>query len=207
LQILSRLPQDEFLKSHRSCDLIAHYAPDFGVGLYAAQDLPEDYLVENSYGLLVRMDVFEKTAIMNYGENLNDTYTLLTLGNSLLINHCDEELNEEYVRVLKGISNITQEDLINFGIPEVDKGRTNIGDVYDIVFRTMSQVKKGNQLFITYGSPWFTSRDIKPLLPSYTYVQDIENSPGRLPGCKTKLTYFDKIEKRLVVEISNNIES
>jgi hypothetical protein len=157
------------------CSLVLKYDTKKGVGVFAGKDWAPDELMDIAIGIPIRYKHVYWTQLINYIEGYNGTHGLLTLGNTMLFNHVDDETQSSVRKHMKHTT----------GMYHFVKSNTNS---FDIWLEPNSIVFSGEEFSTHYGNEWFDDRGFSPLLTASP-----SNKPAGfiLPGCSTLLTIYE----------------
>eukprot|EP01038_Epipyxis_sp_PR26KG_P012650 gene12650-16959_t len=168
-------------KPYAECELVLRYLPDMGIGIYAGVLFtPESDLEYGMISIPLSNEIKEESVADLYIEGLNDTHNSLTLGYALVYNHAplaDGHMLSKY--------NDPDEALHEF--------KYHPDKTFNIHYKTLWTLFPGDQIFSWYGDQWFVGR-LEELSTRKTsnrdvlHIDDVQQSPGRIPGCAHKYT-------------------
>lgn len=122
-------------------DLSIIESPIHGYGVFANKDLTQGELIEECYALVINSHPPELTNyVFQFKDHSNDQ-SILPLGFGCLYNHSNDP-NAQYRYDI-------EHQLIRF--------------------EATRAIKKGDEIFISYGKNWFSSRQLKAKEPSLRY--------------------------------------
>ena len=185
------------------CPLVMVYTPGFGVGVFAGMDYVNEQLLEHAIGIPFPKNALFWNDLVNYVEAMNDTHALFLHGHAAVFNH-DRWGSGTAVRKMMADDWDCKLNYTNL----------NYGQTFskDITFKASWEIMTGDQLFLAYGPNWFEIRNLMELeaADELVHLHDIQNQPGRIPGCGMKYTQFINnkllaktfIPKGTVIEIS-----
>lgn len=181
--VKSRASHSKNVTKPVKCDVIMRYVHGYGIGLYAGKKFKKGAEVEHSVGFAAPRYVTLWNELDQYVEAYNDTHHLLSGGHYNLFNHAPKHL------MLITKARKTGRWIHYDGSASVDTASVAV-----------SSIKPGDQIFSFYDSDWFALRNIQEInpldlvdsSPDIIHVDNIHSSPGRIPGCSTKLTKIRK---------------
>ena len=156
------------------CDLILRYEAGLGLGVYAGRLYEPEEVVHDSVAIPVPIEAFDETnedvILSNYIEGHNGTHYMADLGYAMIFNHApisEGKMFEKYA---------------------IDDNRYG-DELKESNYVSNWMIFPGDQVFSNYGDDWFSARGLNEVFPrkhpnkNILRVDDLENDPGRIPGC------------------------